>query len=94
MKQSMDELPKNASVLATTFLTGYLADRPILYDPLYNVQGDRFYPADYVVLDLRPGYEEESEQMLRFFIAQGYDVQTHRPGWIVVLKKGPASRKR
>lgn len=74
MKSTMDAIPKDASVLASPFLTGYLADRSQLYDIEYNVTKEgSFTKTDYIVLDYRKGYEPLKEIPYEdFFKKAGY----------------------
>lgn len=87
MKAAMDRIPKDASVLASSFLTGYLYERETLYDVTYNLTWDSYYPADYIVLDLRPYYEIDQDHFLSRFLNDSYETQVHLDQQIIILKK-------
>lgn len=91
MKAAMDRIPKDASVLASSFLTGYLYEREALYDVTYNLTWDSYYLADYIVLDLRPYYEVDQEHFLSRFLNDGYETQVHLDQQIIVLKNSQKS---
>ena len=86
MKAAMDGIPKDASVLASSFLTGYLYEREALYDVTYNLTWDSYFPADYIVLDLRPYYEIDQDHFLSRFLNDGYETVVHLDQQIIVLK--------
>lgn len=86
MKAVMDQIPAAASVLASDFLTGYLAQREKLYDISYNVTGDSYFPADFIVIDLRPGFSADHEALVPRFLSDGYEVRHHRLREILVLE--------
>lgn len=87
MKAVMDKVPDESSVLASPFLTGYLSKRDTLYDLEYNVKGTSYYPADYIVMDLRPGFRENYEALIPQFILDGYTIETNFTEQILVLKR-------
>lgn len=86
MKAVMDQIPAESSVLASDFLTGYLAQRESLYDISYNFTGDSYFPADFIVIDLRPGYSADHEALVPRFLSDGYEIRTHRLREILVLE--------
>lgn len=87
MKQVMDQIPKESSVLATCYLTGYLSGRDILYDIDYNLDGKSYYRADYIVIDLRPSYEGDHESLVPMFISDGYEQVSMKEDEILLLKR-------
>lgn len=87
MKQVMDEIPADRSVLASDFLTGYLSQREKLYDISYNYDSGSYFPADYIVIDLRPGYGKEHQEKVPVFLADGYTIKVQREGQILLLER-------
>ena len=55
MEEGLNHIPKDASVIATTFLCPALSDRDVLYELYYTDK-----EAEYVALDLRVGNTEYS----------------------------------
>lgn len=53
MTDLLKSIPKDKSILATGYLTTYLADREILYDIQYYNLGNSDIVFDYILLDLR-----------------------------------------
>lgn len=84
IKGSLDEIPSDGSVIATTFLTGYLGEREIIYDLEYHLTGTDHYPADYIVFDLRPGFDHEREKA-DIFRYNGYRNMIDKPGEVLIL---------
>ena len=86
MKQVMDQIPDESSVLATCYLTGYLSDRDTLYDLDYNLVDGSYFRADYIVIDLRPAYRGDHETLLPMFISDGYELVTKNEDEILLMK--------
>jgi hypothetical protein len=86
MKQVMDQIPDESSVLATCYLTGYLSDRDTLYDLAYNLVDGSYFRADYIVIDLRPASRGEHETLLPMFISDGYELVTKNEDEILLMK--------
>lgn len=84
IKESLDEIPTDSSVIATTFLTGYLGQRETIYDLEYNLSGTEYYPADYVVIDLRPGYAVHREKA-SIYRNDGYRTLIEKPDEVLIL---------
>lgn len=84
IKEALDTIPQESSVIATTFLTGYLGQRETLYDLEYNLSGTEYYPADFVVIDLRPRYDAHRETAA-LFRNDGYRNFIERPGEVLIL---------
>ncbi len=89
MKAAMDKIPPENSVLASTFISAYLAQRDSIYDIEYNVTDETYFPADYIVIDLRPGYKNDFDKYIPRFIADGYHFQTNITDQIAILKRNP-----
>lgn len=64
---TLDEIPKDASVTATGYFLPAVSDRAVVYDFTAKKK------TEYIVLDLRPGRENDMDQAMDF-----YDVQPHR----------------
>ncbi|MBP1917987.1 DUF2079 domain-containing protein [Youngiibacter multivorans] len=87
MKNVMDQIPDESSVLATCFLTGYLSGRDTLYDIDYNLVDGTYFRADYIVMDLRPDYKGDHETLLPMFISDGYELMIMNEDEILLLKR-------
>ncbi len=93
MKSIMDQIPEDASVTAFPFLTGYLSNRDTLYDTDYNVKEDNFYRSDYIVFDLRPGYNgKDPDGLLVRFLSSGYEIGIFNEKSIAVLYRTGSSQ--
>lgn len=90
MKAVMDTIPPDASVLASDFLTGYLSRRETLHDLTYNVTSQDYYRADYIVMDLRPGYALDHEALIPRFLSDGYEITQRRDLQILVMRRTPS----
>lgn len=86
MKQAMDKIPDESSVLSTCYLTGYLSDRDTLYDLDYNLVDGSYFRADYIVIDLRPAYMGDHEALVPKFISDGYELVTMNEDEILIMK--------
>lgn len=78
----LSTIPEDASVKSTTFFIPQLSGRDEIY------LADSRHPADYIVLDQRPGYEKDSQDLMADYLLQGYVVQGEVDGYVAVL--GPA----
>ena len=87
MKAAMAAIPRDASVLASPYLTGFLSDRRVLYDTEYNFTDPDYFPADYVVLDLRPDDLDINPALIQRIRADGYRLITEVPGLLQVYTK-------
>lgn len=65
----LSTIPEDASVKSTTFFIPQLSGRDEIY------LADSRHPADYIVLDQRPGYEKDSQDLMADYLLQGYVVQ-------------------
>ncbi len=72
MEAVLDEIPKEASVTASTMLVAHLAQRDVIYEDFYHKEPD----TDYVVLDMRGNYATFSETYRDTCLQKGYDVWT------------------
>lgn len=87
MRQNLASIPPEASVLAAPFLTGELAHHQRLYDIEYNVKDGDYFPADYIVFDLRPSFILENQaELLKLFAQDGYR-PWHHSDHLLILKK-------
>ena len=68
----LSTIPEDASVKSTTFFIPQLSGRDEIY------LADSRHPADYIVLDQRPGYEKDSQDLMADYLLQGYVVQGRR----------------
>lgn len=90
MKEALAEIPDSASVLASDFLTGALSQRKELYDLSYNVTPTGYFPADYIVVDLRPVYKGDHEKLVPRFLTDGYVIKTQLDQQLLILKSPTA----
>ena len=67
IKAELDRIPRDASVQASTFFTTYLAARDEVYDLTYNQEARQPYTTDYIVIDLRPGMQDEAQKYIDLF---------------------------
>lgn len=84
MDKILDTVPEDASVSASTFLLPHIADREELYEVYYHKSRD---DVDYVVLDMRPGYNVESSIYRNEFLAGDYEIFAEYDGLITILVK-------
>ncbi len=70
MEAVLDEIPKDASVTASTMLVAHLAQRDVIYEDFYHEEPD----TDYVVLDMRENYAAFSETYRDTCLQKGYEV--------------------
>lgn len=68
MNEVIDSIPDDVSVTASTFLIPHLCNRDEIYEIYYTDHID----TDYLVLDVREGYREESLRLAEKWIAEGY----------------------
>jgi len=84
MDEILDTIPDDVSVAASTFLLPHIADRSELYEVAYHKSRD---DVEYVVLDMRPGYEAESSKYRDQFLAGDYKVLKVYDNLITILVK-------
>ncbi len=83
MEEVLDSIPADASVAASTFLIPHLADRTHIYEVYYTQQTE----FDYVVLDMRDSYREDSLNTAEKFEALGYELTDMGSEYIFVYTK-------
>lgn len=83
MEEVIDAIPQDASVAASTFLIPHLADRTHIYE-VYYTQHTEF---DYVVLDMRDSYREDSLARAEQFEALGYELTDMGSEYIFIYTK-------
>ena len=77
----LDQIPPDASVKSSTFFLPQLSMR----DEVYLLTSS--HPADYMVVDLRKGYEKDLEQILADCREQGYEPEGTVDGYVALLKQ-------
>ena len=79
-------LPEDASVTCTTFLLAHISERDVIYEVNYHKENG-VYKADteYIVLDLRPGYDDDSLKIAEFYYANGYVKYYRDEGAVLIL---------
>ncbi len=82
-----DNVPNDASVLASTFYVPHLFDRDELYmyNGYYGYDDPLEYECDYIVLDTSGG--EVSTADIKYLDRNGYDIKYEIEGRIVILEK-------
>jgi uncharacterized membrane protein len=83
MEEVIDAIPQDASVAASTFLIPHLADRTHIYE-VYYTQHTEF---DYIVLDMRDSYREDSLARAEQFEAIGYKLTDIGSEYVFVYTK-------
>ena len=68
MDAVLEQIPDDASVTASTFLIPHICNRDVIYEVYYTEHTD----TDYLVLDVRDGYREESLAFAQEWMEQGY----------------------
>lgn len=84
MNEILETIPEDVSVATSTFLLPHIADRGEIYEVAYHSARN---DVDYVVLDMRQGYAEESSAYCSEFLAEGYQVLKEYDGLITILVK-------
>lgn len=75
----LSSIPKDASVKSTTFFIPQLSGRDEIY------LADSRHPADYIVLDQRPGYGKDSHALMAKYLDHGYGTWGDVDGYVTVL---------
>lgn len=83
MEEVIDAIPQDASVAASTFLIPHLSDRTHIYE-VYYTQHTEF---DYIVLDMRDSYREDSLARAEQFEALGYELTDMGSEYVFVYTK-------
>ncbi|MBR5272538.1 MAG: DUF2079 domain-containing protein [Clostridia bacterium] len=84
MDEILETIPDDVSVSASTFLLPHIAERSELYEVFYHKSRN---DVDYVVLDMRPGYDVESLIYRNEYLAEGYTILAEHDGLITILVK-------
>lgn len=82
MDAVLDEIPKDASVSATAFLVPHLTERKEIYETYYH----KTYDTDYLIIDIRPGYAEESLKLASGYEESGYELVRVEDDLLMVWK--------
>ncbi len=81
-----EKLPEDASVTCSSFLLAHIADRDVIYELNYHKQDGKFKTdTEYIVLDLRSGYESASLEAEKYFISEGYTEYYRDEGAVLIL---------
>lgn len=87
MKREMDQIPEEASVRASTWLTTYLAQREKLIDlDFEDLDNAETWQADYIVIDQRYDRRQPFEDRIMAAIDQGYQVKVDLQDKILILQ--------
>ena len=82
----LDQIPQDASVKSSTFFLPQLS----MWDEVYLLTSS--HPADYMVVDLRKGYEKDLEQILADCQEHGYEPAGTVDGYVALLKQDVESK--
>ncbi len=83
MEELLDTIPEDASVAASTFLIPHISERTHIYEVYYTNQTD----FDYVVLDMRGAYREDSLRTAEKYEAQGYKLSENSSEYIFIYTR-------
>lgn len=82
MDAVLEEIPSDASVSATAFLMPHLSERKEIYETYYHQTCD----TDYLVIDIRPGYAEESLKLASAYEESGYQLVRVEENLLMIWK--------
>lgn len=82
MESVLDDIPKDASVTASTMLVAHLAQRDVIYEDFYHKDPD----TEYVVLDMREGYTKFSQSYRDTCLQKGYEVWTSTEELLILYR--------
>ena len=89
VRETLDQIPEDASVTAWTFYTTYLSQREVIYDVDYSSR-KHMLESDYVVLDTGPyiNYRKYGslETVCGILEKNGYEVYAEKKGTLVIYK--------
>ena len=89
--ETLDRIPRDASVAATTFLIPHLSDCSELYETYYHTaSGIPKTDCDYCVFDLRYTPETKQTRQVEYLLSHGYRECFRSDGAILVLTRLPA----
>lgn len=83
MDAILDTIPADASVTASTMLVAHLADRDSIYDLSYHTEPD----TDFLILDIRSGYQWEAEEQALAYREAGYQTLERYENLVEILQK-------
>jgi len=79
-------LPEDASVTCTTFLLAHISERDVIYEVNYHKENGVYKTdTEYIVLDIRPGYDDDSLKIAEFYYANGYVKYYRDEGAVLIL---------
>ncbi|NLN81247.1 MAG: DUF2079 domain-containing protein [Clostridiales bacterium] len=87
LDESLAMVPSDASVQASGYFVPKLSSRRELYDIYYNYDSENPVETDYIVIDMRPGVERESEKSANDYLEKGYEIFFSEKDIILILKK-------
>lgn len=85
--RALNAIPQDASVRASGYFVPRLAARRELYDIQYSNDVEKAENADYIAIDMRPGAEQYSEQIVQEYMSRGYETADCRVDLYCILKK-------
>ncbi len=92
IRATLDSIPKDASVAATTFYTTYLSQRDTLYDIRYTTQ-EHLLSCEYVVLNVKSPSDYKAygkdgyRTLVSLLLKNGYKLHAKYEGKIEIYKK-------
>lgn len=90
VRDTLDVIPKDASVTATSFYASYLSQREILYDIQYCSR-EHMLSTEYVALNIKSSYAYKKygsyDNVAKLLEANGYTPIAEKPGTLVVWQK-------
>lgn len=83
-----EKLPDDASVACSSFLLAHISDRDVIYEISYHKDGDGNYKTDteYVVIDMRSGYQKSGLEQAEYFYSNGYTEHYSEENVVLILK--------
>lgn len=89
--ETLDKIPKDASVCSTTFFVAHLSDHTELYETYYHLSAGQIKTdCDYYVFDIRHGSDEKQTRQINRLLDNGYRETFRRDNAILVLTRLPA----
>lgn len=85
MNSVIAQVPKDASVKCTTFILPHMAARNEIYEIRYDP--DNLHQTDYIVLDMRSGYQAESKKYIEEYLNYGYEIFIEEENIVTILIK-------
>ena len=98
IRDTLEEIPEDAAVTATTFFTTWLSERKILYDVNYCSQ-EHLLASEYIVLDPRNSYKKYAsdakndgfQKLIAFLEVNGYHLDRRVEHALVIYRKDVSS---